>query len=73
MERIVAERAGVSRCLLVKWEGLPYCECTWEAAADVMAARGGPEARDAFLARQQRLQVAWPLCNAGLLVAACGI
>ena len=54
---MVAERPGVERCLLVKWEGLPYCECSWEAEADVMAARGGPEARDEFLARQQRLLV----------------
>lgn len=43
--------------MLVKWEGLPYCECTWESEADVMAAKGGPEARDDFLTRQQRLQV----------------
>jgi hypothetical protein len=57
VERVVAERPGAERCLLVKWEGLPYCECSWEAEADVMAARGGPEARDEFLARQQRLLV----------------
>lgn len=56
VERIVSERAGASRCLLVKWEGLPYCECTWETEAAVMTARGGPEARDDFLTRQQRLQ-----------------
>eukprot|EP00878_Enallax_costatus_P036649 GHUV01041177.1.p1 GENE.GHUV01041177.1~~GHUV01041177.1.p1 ORF type:complete len:246 (+),score=74.65 GHUV01041177.1:668-1405(+) len=56
VERIVAERPDASRCLLVKWEGLPYCECTWETEAAVMAAKGGPEARDDFLTRQQRLQ-----------------
>eukprot|EP00882_Tetradesmus_deserticola_P026761 GHRQ01029552.1.p1 GENE.GHRQ01029552.1~~GHRQ01029552.1.p1 ORF type:complete len:619 (+),score=313.07 GHRQ01029552.1:120-1859(+) len=55
VERVVAERPGAERCLLVKWEGLPYCECSWEADADVMQARGGPDARDEFLARQQRL------------------
>jgi hypothetical protein len=27
---VVAERPGQSRSLLVKWEGLPYCEATWE-------------------------------------------
>jgi hypothetical protein len=53
----VSERSGCECCLLVKWEGLPYCECTWETEADVMAAKGGPEARDDFLNRQQRLQV----------------
>jgi hypothetical protein len=57
VERVVAERPGAERCLLVKWEGLPYCECSWEAEVDVMAARGGPEARDEFLVRQQRLLV----------------
>ncbi|KAF8073052.1 CHR5 [Scenedesmus sp. PABB004] len=57
VERIIAERPG-SRPLLVKWEGLPYCEATWEGAEGVMAARGGPAARDAFLARQQRIQEA---------------
>lgn len=57
MERVIAERPGQSRSLLVKWEGLPYCEATWEAAEDVMAAQGGPEARDEFLTRQQRMQV----------------
>lgn len=57
VERIVSERPDAARCLLVKWEGLPYCECTWETEASVMAARGGPEARDDFLTRQQRLQV----------------
>lgn len=57
VERVVAERAGESRSMLVKWEGLPYCEATWEAADDVMAAPGGPQARDDFLTRQQRLQV----------------
>jgi hypothetical protein len=57
VERVIAERPGQSRSLLVKWEGLPYCEATWEAAEDVMAAQGGPEARDDFLTRQQRLQV----------------
>lgn len=57
VERVVAERPGQTRSLLVKWEGLPYCEATWETAADVMAAPGGPAARDDFLTRQQRLQV----------------
>lgn len=57
VERVVAERLGQSRSLLVKWEGLPYCEASWESAEDVMAAQGGPEARDDFLIRQQRLQV----------------
>ena len=57
VERVIAERPGESRSLLVKWEGLPYCEATWETAEDVMAAQGGPEARDDFLTRQQRMQV----------------
>lgn len=57
VERVIAERPGESRSLLVKWEGLPYCEATWETADDVMAAQGGPESRDDFLARQQRMQV----------------
>lgn len=57
VERVVAERPGAQRCLLVKWEGLPYCECTWETEQEVMAAKGGPTARDDFLTRQQRLQV----------------
>jgi chromodomain-helicase-DNA-binding protein 1 len=31
------------RRFLVKWEGLPYSECTWEAEDDVRAAPGGPQ------------------------------
>jgi hypothetical protein len=64
VERVIAERSGESRSLLVKWEGLPYCEATWEAAGDVMAAQGGPQARDDFLTRQQRLQVC-SVCGGG--------
>jgi hypothetical protein len=64
VERVIAERPGQSRSLLVKWEGLPYCEATWEAAEDVMAAQGGPEARDEFLTRQQRMQVGASVCRA---------
>lgn len=67
---MVAERAGETRSLLVKWEGLPYCEATWEAPADVMAAQGGQQARDDFLTRQQRLQV----CGGcvGTVMCVCG-
>lgn len=71
VERVIAERPGQSRSLLVKWEGLPYCEATWEAAEDVMAAQGGPEARDDFLTRQQRLQVGLRQAHVFVFVFGC--
>jgi hypothetical protein len=38
VERVVAEREGCATRYLVKWEGLPYAECTWEAEEDVSRA-----------------------------------
>lgn len=31
----MAEREDSDKRYLVKWEGLPYAECTWETEADV--------------------------------------
>ncbi|KIY94476.1 chromodomain-helicase-DNA-binding protein 1 [Monoraphidium neglectum] len=55
VERVVAEREACATRYLVKWEGLPYAECTWEAEEDVVAATGGGAAVGAFARRQQRL------------------
>jgi chromodomain-helicase-DNA-binding protein 1 len=53
VERVVAERDGGGKCggaaYLVKWEGLPYAECTWEEEQDVSAVR--KDTRGAALAR----------------------
>lgn len=35
VERVVAEREDAEARYLVKWEGLPYAECTWESEDDV--------------------------------------
>lgn len=48
VERVVAERPEHARRFLVKWEGLPYAEATWETADSLLAAAGGEAARDAF-------------------------
>lgn len=46
VERVVAERitdtqAGTPE-YLIKWQGLPYCESTWERAEVVLEAENGP-------------------------------
>eukprot|EP00803_Ostreobium_quekettii_P001086 evm.model.scf_853EXC.5 EVM.evm.TU.scf_853EXC.5 scf_853EXC:28406-44371(+) len=56
IERVVAERRTVHDELkyLIKWQGLPYAECTWETSEDVFTAGGLLEV-DAFKDREQRL------------------
>lgn len=48
MDRIIADRPEQERRCLVKWEGLPYSEATWETLACVMGAGGGQAAVQAF-------------------------
>jgi chromodomain-helicase-DNA-binding protein 1 len=48
-------RPGETKSFLVKWEGLPYAEATWEEERDVHDAVGGLTARNAFDQREQRL------------------
>ncbi len=55
VERIVSERPSEDRCYLVKWEGLPYAEATWETERTVLDAPNGLAQRDLFQERQQRL------------------
>ncbi|KAL6759847.1 SNF2 family N-terminal domain-containing protein [Haematococcus lacustris] len=52
-----AGQAGTGRVarFLVKWEGLPYSECTWENLEDLLAAQGGQFQLDAFKARELRI------------------
>ena len=55
VDRIVAVRRDEAKGFLVKWEGLPYAEATWEEEQDVHDAVGGLTARDNFDQREQRL------------------
>ncbi|KAJ9527500.1 hypothetical protein QJQ45_025767 [Haematococcus lacustris] len=54
---VAAGQAGTGRVarFLVKWEGLPYSECTWENLEDLLAAQGGQFQLDAFKARELRI------------------
>eukprot|EP00198_Chlamydomonas_reinhardtii_P013917 XP_001703254.1 chromodomain-helicase-DNA-binding protein [Chlamydomonas reinhardtii] len=53
LEEAEAEAVVVTK-YLVKWEGLPYAECTWETAEDIIRA-GGSAQIDSYLQREQRL------------------
>jgi chromodomain-helicase-DNA-binding protein 1 len=55
VDRIISMRPDETKSFLVKWEGLPYAEATWEEERDVHDAVGGLAARDAFDQREQRL------------------
>ncbi|GAX85223.1 hypothetical protein CEUSTIGMA_g12643.t1 [Chlamydomonas eustigma] len=56
VERICGERTGVSGTrYLVKWEGLPYSEATWESEQDVLAAQAHVQIQG-FRDREARLQ-----------------
>ncbi|KAK9788572.1 hypothetical protein WJX73_002856 [Symbiochloris irregularis] len=60
VERVVAERIQAedsSLQYLVKWQGLPYSETTWEITEDIHQA-GGQDAIDEFQERQRRLMMA---------------
>lgn len=47
LEEAEAEAVVVTK-YLVKWEGLPYAECTWETAEDIIRAGGRRRARVCF-------------------------
>ena len=56
-ERLQAEDASLQ--YLVKWQGLPYSEATWESIDDIHGA-GGQEAIDEF---QVGNQPGWASCT----------